>query len=52
MVKTSPAAKVVAAPIAKLAVVAPAPNTIVPTAVPFLAIVKVALAVAAVPAVP
>src|SRR5260370_15154385 len=47
IVSTSPAAKVVAVLIAKPALAAPAANTIVPVAVPFLAIVKLAVAVAA-----
>src|SRR5205814_133767 len=46
------AAKVVADPIAKLAADMPAAKSIVPTALPFFAIVKVALAVAAVPHAP
>ena len=49
-VSTSPGANAVAVAIAKVAVVMPAANAIVPTAVPFWAIVKVADAVAAVPA--
>src|SRR5262249_53800437 len=48
-VSTSPAENAVAVPIVKLALVAPAANTIVPRAVPFLAIVKVAVAAAAAP---
>ena len=52
IVRTSPAAKVVADPIAKLAADMPAAKSIVPTALPFFAIVKVALAVAAVPHAP
>src|SRR5438477_8340850 len=52
IVRTSPAAKVVADPIAKLAEDMPAANCMAPTALPFFAIVKVALAVAAVPHAP
>ena len=52
MVRTSPAAYVVAAAIVKLAAVAPAAKAIVPTAAPFFAIANEAAAVAAVPAAP
>src|SRR5712675_943937 len=52
IVRTSPAAKVVADPIAKLAADMPAAKSIVPTALPFFAIVKVVAAVAAVPHAP
>ena len=48
----SPAIKVVAAGIVKLALAAPVAKAIVPIAAPFCWIAKVALAVAAVPAVP
>ena len=49
IVRTSPAANVVADAIAKLAEDMPAANCIVPIALPFFAIVKLAAAVAAMP---
>ena len=52
MVSTSPPAKLVAPPIVKLALVAPAAKTIVPTVDPFFWMAKLAEAVAAIPAVP
>jgi hypothetical protein len=52
MVSTSPPAKPVGLAIAKLALVAPAANAIVPTVDPFFWMAKLAAAVAAVPALP